>query len=112
MEVERFGPETLIMRQVPVLIADGDIEQLLRDVIADLLEYGSTERIQEHLLEILGTCACHGAIRANRQLSLTEMNALLRQMEGTENSGQCNHGRPTWTQVSLAELDKLFLRGR
>ena len=85
---------------------------MVADVLADLLEYGTSDRIQAHLNELLGTMACHGAIRANRRLSLPEMNALLRAMEATERSGQCNHGRPTWTRFSLAEMDRWFLRGR
>ena len=89
-----------------------EAQRLVHDVLADLMEYGTSDRIQAHLNELLGTMACHGAIRANRRLALPEMNGLLRDMENTERSGQCNHGRPTWTQMGLDDLDKLFLRGR
>ena len=111
-ELQRFGPETLAIRQIPALLKQAEATQLVRDVLSDLLEYGTSDRIQAHLNELLGTMACHGAVRANRRLSLPEMNALLRDMEITERSGQCNHGRPTWTQLGMDELDKLFLRGR
>jgi len=111
-EVDRMGPEQLVVRQVPVLLHDTDIETLVRDVLSDLLEHGSSQRIETVVNEILSTMACHGSIRANRRMTLDEMNALLRDMERTERSGQCNHGRPTWVQIGLAELDKLFLRGR
>ncbi|WP_314409816.1 DNA mismatch repair endonuclease MutL [Pseudomonas kuykendallii] len=111
-ELQRFGPESLAIRQIPVLLKQAESSQLVRDVLADLLEYGSSDRIQAHLNELLGTMACHGAIRANRRLTLPEMNGLLRDMEHTERSGQCNHGRPTWTQMGMDDLDKLFLRGR
>ncbi len=111
-EISRVGPETVIVRQVPTLLVDTNIPMLIRDVLADLLRFGFSSRLHENLQEILATVACHTAIRANRQLSLSEMNALLRDMENTERSNQCNHGRPTWTQLSMKELDHLFLRGR
>ena len=112
LAVDVGGEEALVIRQIPVNLRDSDVELLLRDVLADLIEFGSSERIESHLDEILSTMACHGSVRANRRLTIPEMNALLRDMEETERSGQCNHGRPTWTQMSLDELDKLFLRGR
>ncbi|MCJ0975417.1 DNA mismatch repair endonuclease MutL [Pseudomonas sp. PS1] len=111
-ELQRLGPESLAIRQVPSLLKQAEATRLVHDVLADLLEYGTSDRIQAHLNELLGTMACHGAVRANRRLTLPEMNALLRDMEQTERSGQCNHGRPTWTQMSMGDLDKLFLRGR
>ena len=110
--LQRLGPETLAIRQIPALLKQAEATRLVQDVLGDLLEYGTTDRIQAHLNELLGTMACHGAVRANRRLTLPEMNALLRDMEHTERSGQCNHGRPTWTQLGMDDLDKLFLRGR
>lgn len=111
-ELQRLGPETLAIRQIPALLKQAEANRLVQDVLADLMEYGTSDRIQAHLNELLGTMACHGAVRANRRLAIPEMNGLLRDMENTERSGQCNHGRPTWTQMGLDDLDKLFLRGR
>ncbi len=111
-ELARMGEETVVIRQIPVTLAKANVEQLLRDVLSDMLMFGSSRRLEEHMNELLATMACHGAVRANRQLTIPEMNGLLRDMEATERSGQCNHGRPTWTQLSLTELDKLFMRGQ
>ncbi len=111
-EVDRLGPERLVVRQVPALLADADIGALLRDVLSDLETHGRTERIQAAIDGLLSTMACHGSVRANRRLTVAEMNALLRDMERTERSGQCNHGRPTWVQLGTEELDRFFLRGR
>jgi len=111
-QIASAGPESLLVRQVPMVLHHANTEQLIRDVLSDLIQYGTTDRIRQHINELLGTMACHGAVRANRKLTHTEMNALLRDMEATERSGQCNHGRPTWTQVTLPELDKWFLRGQ
>ncbi len=111
-EVDQTGPESIMVRQVPGLFRDADVPTLVRDVLSDLITYGSSKRLQDEQNEILSTMACHTSVRANRQLSLVEMNALLRDMEVTERSGQCNHGRPTWRQLSMQELDKLFMRGQ
>jgi DNA mismatch repair protein MutL len=112
LAIDRIGPEALAVRAVPALLREADIERLVRDLLADLAVHGTTGRVGEELNAILATMACHAAVRANRRLTLDEMNALLRDIERTERSGQCNHGRPTWTRLSLAELDRLFMRGR
>ncbi len=111
-DVQRLGPQGLAVRQVPALLKDADVETLVRDVLADLIVHGRSERIEDHLNELMGNMACRTAIKAHRRLTLPEMDALLRDMERTDRSGQCNHGRPTWVQLGLGELDKFFLRGR
>ncbi len=111
MEVGQLGDETLVVRSMPVYLQGADPERLLRDLLSDLAMHGSSDRIQESINETLGTMACHGSVRANRRLTIEEMNALLRDMERTERSGQCNHGRPTWMAFELAEMDKWFSRG-
>ena len=111
-EISRAAPETVVVRQVPSLLMRADTARLVRDVIADLMRFGSSQRILTNLNEVLSTMACHTSVRANRQLSVDEMNALLRDMETTERSNQCNHGRPTWVQLDMQQLDGLFLRGR
>ncbi|ACF52454.1 DNA mismatch repair endonuclease MutL [Stenotrophomonas maltophilia] len=111
-EVTRAGPGSLHVRSIPALLAHAEPEGLLRDVLTDLREHGQSRRVATARDELLSTMACHGAVRANRRLTVPEMNALLRDMEITERSGQCNHGRPTWARFSLAEIDRWFLRGR
>ncbi len=112
IRVQRVGDEKLSIREVPVMLSDCDLETLIRDVLSELIEHGDSKHVEQRINEVLSSMACHGSVRANRKLTVIEMNALLRQMESTENSGQCNHGRPTWTALSLSELDKLFMRGQ
>ncbi|MGZ5025528.1 MAG: DNA mismatch repair endonuclease MutL [Methylobacter sp.] len=111
-EINRSGPETILLRSIPVLLTNTDMEMLVRDVLADIVEHGMSRRIQEKINDILATVACHGSVRAHRRLTVDEMNALLRDMEKTERIGQCNHGRPTWVELSTHDLDKFFLRGQ
>jgi len=112
LDVAPLSPQTLAVRSRPAALPDADLVELTRAVLADLEQTDSSRVVQRARDDLLGTMACHGAVRANRRLTVEEMNALLRQMEATDRADQCNHGRPTWRQVTLKELDALFLRGR
>jgi DNA mismatch repair protein MutL len=111
-DIAPLSPTTLAVRAMPVLLKQSEAEAAARDVLDELREFGASRVLTERRNELLSTLACHGAVRANRILSITEMNALLREMEQTERSGQCNHGRPTWFQLALNDLDKMFMRGQ
>jgi DNA mismatch repair protein MutL len=111
-EMAVLGPEAVVVRSVPAPLQDADPIDLARDVLREIGEFGASRVMQERRDEMLATMACHAAVRANRALTVAEMNALLREMEATDRSGQCNHGRPTWTQVSISELDRMFQRGQ
>jgi DNA mismatch repair protein MutL len=111
-EIAPIGPGAVAVRSIPMSLAQADAAQLARDVLAEIAEFGGSRVLAERQNEMLATMACHAAVRANRQLTIPEMNALLREMEATERSGQCNHGRPTWFQVTVAELDRMFMRGK
>jgi DNA mismatch repair protein MutL len=109
---EPFGENQVVVREVPDNLKNVDIAKLIHEILDDIAKYGSSDFSKTLENQLLSTMACHGAVRANQKLTLLEMNALLRDMEKVERSGQCNHGRPTWTELSLSELDKLFMRGR
>jgi DNA mismatch repair protein MutL len=111
-EVDALGETQLAIRALPVLLGDADPRSLLRDTLRELAEHGEAHHAEALRNELLSTMACHAAVRAHRTLTLAEMNALLRQMEETDRADQCNHGRPTWLQFSISDLDKLFMRGR
>ncbi|BBA32268.1 DNA mismatch repair protein MutL [Methylocaldum marinum] len=112
IELRRTGPEALMLRALPAVLADADGERLVRDVLSDINQHGHSLRIEQSMNEVLATMACHGSVRANRKLTVPEMNMLLREMEATERSGQCNHGRPTWVELNLKDLNRLFMRGQ
>ncbi len=112
LELTQSGPQQIAVRAVPALLNRDNAEQLVRDLLDELAQHGSADQIQLQIDACLSSMACHGSVRSGRQLTLAEMDGLLRDMEQTERSGQCNHGRPTWTELSVQDLDRLFMRGR
>ena len=112
LDIAPLSPTRLVVRAMPVMLRQAEAETVAFEVLRELREYGASRALTERRDELLATIACHAAVRANRILSVTEMNALLREMEQTERAGQCNHGRPTWFQLSMSELDKMFMRGK
>jgi DNA mismatch repair protein MutL len=110
LDIERFGPAAMLVRAVPAMLGDGDISGLVTDLADDLAAYGDALSLKERIDHVAATMACHGSVRAGRVLNVTEMNALLREMEVTPHSGQCNHGRPTWVKLALGDVEKLFGR--
>ena len=112
LAIDRTGPDRLTVRAMPSLLGDAEPGDLVRDLLADFEASGQTDRVDRQIDNLLAAAACHGSVRANRRLTVDEMNALLRDMESTERSDQCNHGRPTWTALTMQELDRLFSRGR
>ncbi|MCB1604575.1 MAG: DNA mismatch repair protein MutL, partial [Xanthomonadales bacterium] len=111
-EIQSASKESIIIRKVPSILIKTDIEELIKDVLSEIVTLGSSRKIEAGMNEILASMACHGSVRANRQMTIVEMNALLREMEKTERADQCNHGRPTWVQLDMKQMDKLFLRGQ
>ena len=112
LAVERTGPASVVVREVPTLLGAARVDELVRDLLADLVDFGTTDIVRESQERLLAGAACHASVRANRELTVDEMNALLREMETTPNAGQCNHGRPTYVVQPLKALDQLFLRGQ
>ena len=112
LDVQVGSKESIIVRKVPTLLVKTDIESLIKDVLSEIVTLGSSTKIEASINELLSSMACYGSVRANRQMTIVEMNALLREMEQTERADQCNHGRPTWVQMDMKQMDKLFLRGQ